>query len=85
MAVVAASVFPLFGNSAEDVSPKQADLEALAPITEKPVATATKSGCGGSCCSSKPGAAGGWTGAARGAVPRGSARGDTGGSAPAGL
>lgn len=52
LAVVAASTFPLFSNSAEEKAVTAAEMEALAPITEVPpvAKTARQGGCGGSCC-----------------------------------
>jgi hypothetical protein len=55
LAVLAASVFPLFGNSAPQTPADGDVLEALSPVTDRPAATASRGGCGGSCCSSAPG------------------------------
>ena len=55
LAVLAASVFPLFGSSAPQAPADSAGLEALSPVTDRPAATASRGGCGGSCCSSAPG------------------------------
>jgi hypothetical protein len=58
LAILAASALPLFGNSSAETSVDTTELEALAPISEKPAATATRAGCGGSCCGGQPGTAG---------------------------
>jgi len=51
LSVLAASAFPLFGNSAEEVLDDET-LTTLAPVSEQPAVKTAGRSCGGSCCGS---------------------------------